>query len=309
MPLISVVIPSYNEQEAVGHLHGELSSVASSMPAVDFEFLFIDDGSTDDTLAEVRALRERDPRVRFISFSRNFGKEAAIFAGLKHATGDFVALIDADLQDPPSLIPEMYRALTEEGYDCAAACRTSRQGESRLRSLLAEAFYKLFNMISKTPLRSGARDFRLMTRQMVDAILELSEVNRFSKGLLTWVGFKTKWIEFSHVDRVAGTTKWSFLGLVRYSIEGIVDFSTAPLSLASALGFFFCIIAFVWVVVIVVRTEVMGNEVAGWSSLACIVLFASGLQFFTIGIMGQYIARTYLETKHRPIYVVRETEQ
>jgi glucosyltransferase len=308
MASISVVVPSYNEQEAVGHLYEELTTVAAGMSEVSFEFIFVDDGSNDGTLDAVRALRDRDPRVRFVSFSRNFGKEAALFAGLKHATGDYVVLIDADLQDPPELIPEMYRAVVEDGYDCAAARRTSRRGESPIRSLFAEAFYRVFNMISKTPLVSGARDFRLMSRQMVDAILELSEVNRFSKGLLTWVGFNTTWIEYSHVDRFAGTTKWSFFGLVRYSIEGIVDFSTAPLALASALGFLFCIVAFVWVIVIVVRTEVMGNEVAGWSSLACIVLFASGLQFFTIGIMGQYIARTYLETKRRPVYVVRETE-
>lgn len=309
MALISVIVPCYDEQETVGRLYDELVEVAAGMSAVDFEYLFVDDGSTDTTLAAVRAMRDADPRVRFVSFSRNFGKEAAIFAGLKHARGDYVVLIDADLQDPPNLIPQMYRAVAEDGFDCAAARRTSRDGESRIRSFFAETFYHLFNMISKTPLVSGARDYRLMTRQMVDAILELCEVNRFSKGLLTWVGFNTTWIEFDHVDRAAGRTKWSFFGLVRYSIEGIVDFSTAPLALASALGFLFCVVAFVWIVVIIVRTWVYGNEVAGWSSLACIVLFASGLQFFTIGILGQYIARTYLETKHRPVYVVRETER
>ncbi len=308
MALISIIVPCYNEQETVGRLHDELTDVATQMGAVDFEYIFVDDGSTDATLATVRGLRDADPRVCFVSFSRNFGKEAAIFAGLKHARGDYVVLIDADLQDPPRLIPQMYRAVVEDGFDCAAARRTSRRGESRVRAFFAESFYRLFNMISKPPLVSGARDYRLMTRQMVDAILELSEVNRFSKGLLTWVGFKTTWVEFDHVDRVAGKTKWSFFGLVRYSIEGIVDFSTAPLALASALGFLFCVVAFVWIGVIIFRTAVYGNEVAGWSSLACIVLFASGLQFFTIGILGQYIARTYLETKHRPVYVVREAE-
>ena len=308
MSLISIVVPSYNEQDALGSLYAEASRVATEMPHVDVEFVFVDDGSTDDTLAVVRRLRESDSRVRFVAFSRNFGKEAAIFAGLKHARGDYVVLMDADLQDPPSLIPRMYQAVVEEGFDCAAARRTSRDGESRIRSFFAENFYRLFNMMSQTELQSGARDYRLMTRQMVDAILELSEVNRFSKGLLTWVGFKTKWIEYSNIERVAGHTKWSFFGLVRYSIEGIVDFSTAPLALASALGFALCLVAFVWVLVIVFRTVSYGNEVAGWASLACIVLFVSGLQFFTIGILGQYIARTYLETKHRPVYIVRETE-
>lgn len=309
MSLISIVVPSYNEQEALGHLFAEVSQVVAEMPSVEMEIVFVDDGSTDDTLAVVRRLREADPRVRFVSFSRNFGKEAAILAGLKHARGDYVVLMDADLQDPPSLIPRMYAAVVDGGFDCAAARRTSRDGESRVRSFFAENFYRFFNMISQTELLSGARDYRLMTRQMVDAILELSEVNRFSKGLLTWVGFKTTWIDYGNVERVAGQTKWSFFGLVRYSIEGIVDFSTAPLALASALGFFCCVAAFVWIIVIIVRTAVYGNAVAGWSSLACIVLFVSGLQFFTIGILGQYIARTYLETKHRPVFIVRETEE
>jgi glucosyltransferase len=309
MTLISIVVPSYNEEESVDHLYAEVVRVASELPDTTLEVLFVDDGSTDGTLDRIRRLRDADSRVRYVSFSRNFGKEAAIFAGLQHARGDYVALMDADLQDPPSLLPEMYRALAEEGYDCAAAFRSTREGESRIRSFFAESFYRVFNTLSKTELVSGARDFRLMSRQMVDAILELCEVNRFSKGLMTWVGFKTKWIEYKNVERAAGRTKWSFLGLVRYSVSGIVDFSTAPLALASALGFVFCAAALIWVIAIVVRTEVFGNQTAGWSSLACIVLFVSGMQFFTIGILGQYIARTYIEVKQRPVYVVRETEK
>jgi glycosyltransferase involved in cell wall biosynthesis len=247
--------------------------------------------------------------VRFVSFSRHFGKEAGLFAGLTYARGDFVVVMDADLQDPPRLLPEMYAAVTDGGWDCAATRRTTRHGESRVRTFFAETFYKVFNALSDTELRNGARDFRLMSRKMVDAILDLCEVNRFSKGLMSWVGFKTTWIDYENVERVAGTSSWSFFDLARYSIEGITNFSAAPLYLASALGFIFCGAAFIWVVVIVIRTLVLGNPTPGWSSLACIVLFASGLQFFTIGILGQYLARTYLETKRRPVFIVRETEE
>jgi glucosyltransferase len=309
MSLISVVVPCFNEQAVLHELHAQVVGVVESLSDVDTEFVFVDDGSTDDTLAVIRQLRESDARVRYVSFSRNFGKEAALLAGLKAARGDYVAIMDADLQDPPRLLLEMYRAVCEEGWDCAAARRTTRHGESATRSFFARMFYRVFNSLSPTELVSGARDYRLMTRQMLEAVLELSEVNRFSKGLLTWVGFRTKWIDYENVERSHGTTKWSFFGLLRYSLEGIIAFSTAPLALASALGFVFCFAAAVWIVAIVVRTEVFGNPTPGWSSLACIVLFASGLQFFTIGILGQYLARTYLETKRRPIYVIRETEE
>ena len=309
MPLISIVVPSYNEDVALRSFYAEVAGVVAALPGAEAEFVFVDDGSADDTLAVIKSLREADPRVRYVSFSRHFGKEAGLFAGLKYARGDFVVVMDADLQDPPQLLPEMYAAVTEGGWDCAAARRTSRDGESRIRSFFAEMFYRLFNALSRTELVNGARDYRLMSRQMVDAILELSEVNRFSKGLMSWVGFKTTWIEYRNVERVAGSSSWSFLGLVRYSIEGITDFSTYPLAFASALGFLFCLAAFIWIAVIIVRTMVFGNPTPGWSSLACIVLFASGMQFFTIGILGQYIARTYLETKHRPVFVVRETEE
>jgi len=287
----------------------ETCRAIAQIPSAEFEFVIVDDGSTDGTLAEIHRLRASDPRVRYVSFSRNFGKEAAMLAGMHRATGDFVALLDADLQDPPRLLPDMYRAVTEEGFDCAATRRLTRTGESKVRSFFANNFYHVFNRISHTQLVPGARDFRLMNRKMTDAILDLAESNRFSKGLFSWVGFNTKWIEYDNVERAAGTTKWSFLGLVRYSIEGIVDFSTVPLALASALGFLFCLAALIWVAVIIFRTLEYGNAVPGWSSLACIVLFSSGMQFLTIGILGQYIARTYLETKHRPQYVVRETEE
>lgn len=309
LSVISLVVPSYNEQETVPRFYEEASRVMAEIPSATFEFVFVDDGSTDGTLAEIHRLRERDPRVRYVSFSRNFGKEAAILAGMRYARGDYVAIMDADLQDPPRLLPEMYRAVTEEGFDCVATRRRTRSGESRLRSFFASNFYRLFNRISHTRLVPGARDFRLMNRKMVDALIALAETNRFSKGLFSWVGFDTKWIEYDNVERAAGTSKWSFMGLVRYSIEGIVDFSTVPLALASALGFLFCLAAFVWIAVIIFRTLAYGNEVPGWSSLACIVLFSSGMQFLTIGILGQYIARTYLETKQRPAYVVRETEE
>jgi glucosyltransferase len=309
MPLVSLVVPSYNEQEVLGLFYDEACKAIADVPSAQFEFIFVDDGSTDATLAEIQRLRASDPRVRYVSFSRNFGKEAAMLAGMQRARGDYVALLDADLQDPPSLLPEMYRIVTEEGFDCVATRRSTRDGESRMRSFFSANFYRVFNRVSRTQLVSGARDFRLMNRQMVDAILELCESNRFSKGLFSWVGFNTHWIEYENVERAAGTTKWSLLGLVRYSIEGIVNFSTAPLAIASALGFAFCLAAIVWIVAIIIRTTVYGNAVPGWSSLACIVLFSSGMQFLTTGILGQYIARMYVETKHRPIYVVRETEE
>ena len=309
MPLISIVVPSYNEEVSLRAFHKEVASVVAAMPNAEAEFIFVDDGSADDTLAVIKSLRQADPRVRYVSFSRHFGKEAGLFAGLTYAHGDFVVIMDADLQDPPRLLPEMYAAVTDGGFDCAATRRSTRNGESRIRTFFAESFYRVFNALSDTELRNGARDFRLMSRKMVDAVLELCEVNRFSKGLLAWVGFKTTWIDYENVERVAGSSSWSFFGLARYSIEGIINFSTAPLAFASALGFLFCLAAFVWVVVIVIRTTVFGNPTPGWSSLACIVLFASGMQFFTIGILGQYLARTYIETKRRPVFIVRETEE
>jgi glucosyltransferase len=309
MPLISIVVPCYNEQESLEIFYEEISRVLGTMGDVESELLLVDDGSSDGTLEVIRRLRAIDPRVRFVSFSRNFGKEAAILAGLRHARGDYVALLDADLQDPPSLLPDMYAAVSSGQWDCAAARRTSRTGESRIRSVFATAFYRLFSAISQTPLVNGARDFRIMSRQMVDALLELCEVNRFSKGLFSWVGFRTVWLDYENVERRAGTTKWSFLQLARYSIDGLVDFSTAPLALASAFGFLLCLAAILGVLFIVIRKLAFGDPVEGWSSLACIILFVGGVQSFSIGIVGEYLSRTYLETKHRPVYVVRETEE
>lgn len=309
MDKISIIIPCYNEEQALPYLYAELQKVTASMPDQEFEFIFINDGSRDKTLFLIKELRKQDERVRFVSFSRNFGKEAAIYAGLKASKGNFVSLIDADLQDPPSLIKEMYHILTtEEEYDCVATRREDRKGEPPIRSFFAKQFYKLMNKISDTEVVDGARDFRFMRRQMVDAILELGEYNRFSKGIFGWVGFNTKWISFENVERVAGETKWSFVGLFFYSMEGIIAFSTRPLYIASLFGILFCIIAFVIICVIIAKTLIWGDPVAGYPSQICIIFFIGGIQLFCLGILGQYLAKTYLETKKRPIYVVRESE-
>ena len=309
MPKISIVVPCYNEQAALPLFYQEITRVAGEMDYAEFEFVFIDDGSKDDTLPTLRRLAAQDGRVRFVSFSRNFGKEAGMLAGLEAATGDFVATMDADLQDPPALLPELYKAVTEEGYDCSATCRTTRAGEPPVRSFFARMFYKLINRISDADIVDGARDYRLMRRAMVDAILSMREYNRFSKGIFGWVGFKTKWAPFVNVERVAGETKWSFWKLFLYSLEGIVAFSTAPLALASVLGVLICLIAFVFVGVVLVKTLAFGDPVGGWPSMMCVMLFLGGVQLLCIGISGQYLAKTYLEAKRRPVYLVRETEE
>ena len=309
MARISIVIPCYNEEAALPLFYQEVCRVAGEMAPVEFEFLFVDDGSRDGTLPLLRQLAARDARVRFLSFSRNFGKEAGMLAGLQHAKGDFVALMDADLQDPPALLPELYRAVTEEGYDCAATCRTTRQGEPPIRSFFAKLFYKLINRISDADIVDGARDYRLMRRSVVDAILSLGEYNRFSKGIFGWVGFRTKWVPYENVERAAGETKWSFWKLLLYSLEGIVAFSTAPLAIASVLGALLCFGSAVGVVVVVCKTLLFGDPVGGWPSTMCVLLFFSGVQLFCTGILGQYLAKTYLETKRRPVYLVRETEE
>ena len=306
---ISLVVPCYNEEAALPLFYQEADRVTRDMSGIDFEFVFVDDGSRDGTLSILRELAERDKRVRFVSFSRNFGKEAGMLAGLEAATGDFVALMDADLQDPPALLPALYKAVTEEGYDCAATRRVTRQGEPPIRSFFARCFYRLINRISDADIVDGARDYRLMRRTVVDAILSMREYNRFSKGIFGWVGFKTKWIPFVNVERVAGETKWSFWKLFLYSLEGIVAFSTAPLAIASILGFLLCVIAFVFIVLVVIKTLAFGDPVGGWPSMMCIILFLGGIQLFCMGILGQYLAKTYLETKHRPVYLVRETEE
>ncbi len=309
MPKISIVVPCYNEEAALPLFYQEITRVAGEMDDVDFEFVFIDDGSKDNTLPELRRLAAADSRVRFVSFSRNFGKEAGMLAGLEAATGDFVALMDADLQDPPSLLPELYRAVTEEGYDCAATRRTTREGEPPIRSFFARMFYRIINKISDADIVDGARDYRLMRRRVVDAILSMREYNRFSKGIFGWVGFKTKWVPFVNVERVAGETKWSFWKLFLYSLEGIVAFSTVPLALASVLGVLLCLAAFVFIVVVLVKTLAFGDPVGGWPSMMCVILFLGGVQLLCIGILGQYLSKTYLETKRRPVYLVRETEE
>ena len=309
MALITIVVPCYNEEQALPLFYQEITRVAQEMAPVDFEFLFVDDGSKDNTMPVLRSLAEADKRVRFLSFSRNFGKEAGMLAGLQHAKGDFVALMDADLQDPPSLLPELYHAVTQEGYDCAATRRTTRQGEPPIRSFFARQFYRLINRISDADIVDGARDYRLMRRSVVNAILSLGEYNRFSKGIFGWVGFKTKWVPYENVERVAGETKWSFWKLFRYSLEGIVGFSTVPLAMASVLGVVLCLAAAVAILVIVVKTLLFGDPVGGWPSMMCAILFLGGVQLLSIGILGQYLAKTYLETKKRPVYLVRETEE
>ena len=309
--LLSIVVPCYNEQEALPYFYKEICRVAEEMKAshgADFEFIFVDDGSKDNTLAIARQLHGQDARVRYISFSRNFGKEAGILAGLEAAKGDYVAMMDADLQDPPALLPEMLDALLKEDYDCAATRRTTRKGEPPIRSFFARMFYKIINRMSDADIVDGARDYRLMRRRMVDAILALPEYNRFSKGIFGWVGFKTKWLEYVNVERVAGETKWSFWKLFLYSLEGIVAFTTAPLALASLMGIAFCALAFVMIVFIIVRTLLFGDPTSGWPSLVCIIFLCSGVQLFCMGVLGQYLAKTYMEVKRRPVYIVRETE-
>lgn len=312
MKKVSAIIPCYNEQEALPYFLKEIRLVADRMSAtkdVVFEFLFVNDGSKDRTLDILREAALVDKRVRYISFSRNFGKEAAMYAGLKNAAGDYVAIMDADMQDPPTLLPEMYEALQSDEYDSVATRRVDRKGEPPIRSFFARCFYRIINRISDADIVDGARDFRLMKRQMVDAILSMSEYNRFSKGIFGWVGFRTKWLPYENVERVAGETKWSFWKLFKYSLQGIIAFSTAPLAISSVLGVILCFVAFLMIVVIVVKTLAFGDPVGGWPSLACITLFLGGIQLLCIGILGQYLAKTYLETKHRPIYIVAETSE
>ena len=307
MKTLSIIVPCLNEEESIPLFYQELCQKTAELP-IALELLFIDDGSTDGSLGEMAALRDRDDRVHYVSFSRNFGKEAAMFAGLEAATGDYIAIMDVDLQDPPELLPTMLKCIEEEGYDCAATRRVSREGEPRIRSWFARAFYRVMGRISKTEIMDGARDFRMMTRQMVDSILKLKEVNRFSKGLFSWVGFHTKWLEYQNVTRAAGETKWSFWKLLIYSIDGIIGFSTVPLSIASVLGLVICIIAFVLIIYFFVKTLIWGDPVAGFPATICITLMLGGLQLFCTGILGQYLSKTYLETKNRPIYIIKKQE-
>lgn len=309
MSLISIVVPCYNEEESLPLFYQAILEMKSSLPEVDFEFIFVNDGSKDNTLKIMRSLAQQDANVHYVSFSRNFGKEAALLAGLAHAQGDYVAVMDADLQDPPALLPEMYETLQTKMYDCVATRRVTREGEPPIRSFFARMFYKLINKISKTEIVDGARDFRLMTRQMVNAILSVQEYNRFSKGIFGWVGFRTKWLEYKNIERAAGQTKWSFWKLFVYSLDGITAFSTVPLSVAAVMGLLFCFLAFAMLIFVFVRALIWGDPVGGWPSLVCIILFVGGIQLFCTGILGQYLAKTYLEVKRCPQYIIQETEK
>lgn len=313
MKLVSIVVPCYNEQEVLPMFYEEITRVTDQMtrdnPELTFEYLFINDGSKDKTLEIFRSLADKDKRVRYISFSRNFGKESGMYAGLKNAKGDYVVVMDADLQHPPSFLPEMYSYVKDGQYDCATTRRVSRKGESKIRSWFARKFYAIMNKISQTEIVDGAQDFRFMTRQMVDAILDMSEYNRFSKGIFSWVGFNVRYIEYENVERPAGTTSWSFWGLFKYSLEGIMAFSTAPLAISSLLGIVSCIIAFILMIITVIKTIAFGEDVAGYPTTICVIFLLSGLQLFCTGILGQYLAKTYLETKKRPIYIAQETDE
>lgn len=308
MKLLSAIVPCYNEEENIRDFYTEFMKNESFFTSkeVDLEIIYIDDGSRDGTVREVKALHEEDPRVHLISFTRNFGKEAGIYAGLQKAKGDFVVMLDADLQDPPALLPKMYELIKGGEYDCVATRRVNRKGEPPIRSFFARRFYHLINRISKTEIVDGARDYRMMTRQFVDSVLSMGEYNRFSKGIFGWVGYRTKWLEFENIERRKGETKWSFWKLFLYALDGIVAFSTAPLSIASFLGVLFCFLAFIMIIAIIIRTLIFGDPTSGWPSMVCIIALVGGVQLFCLGIVGQYIAKTYLEVKHRPIYLTKE---
>ena len=308
MNKISIIVPCYNEEEVLELFYNKITEVSENIDA-EFEYIFVDDGSKDKTLQILKEHSKKDDRVRFISFSRNFGKESAMYAGLKESTGDYVAIMDADLQDPPDLLKEMYDTLLTKEYDCVATKRKTRKGEPILRSFFSRMFYKIINKMTSTEIVNGARDYRLMSRKMVDSILEVTEYNRFSKGIFSWVGFKTKWIAYDNIERAAGKTKWNFWKLFKYSIEGITAFTTTPLVMSAVIGIIFCIIAFIMILFVIFKTLMYGDPVSGWPSTICIILFVSGVQLFCLGIMGEYLAKEYMEVKNRPIYIVKETEK
>lgn len=302
---ITIVVPAYNEAEVIDIFYRTVETVRSGMGRV-FEYLFVDDGSVDDTLSVIKRLADSDERVHYLSFSRNFGKEAAIYAGLAHAKGRLTVVMDADLQDPPELLPEMYRLLTEEAYDCVATRRISRQGEPPIRSLFSRCFYRMINRMSRTEIADGARDYQMMNRKVREAILSVGEYNRFYKGIASWVGYRRKWLEFENRERAAGETKWTFGKLFFYALDGIMSFSTTPLVIASVIGTAFCVVAFVLILVIIIKTLIFGDPTSGWPSMVCLIMMVSGVQLLCIGILGQYQAKTYLETKQRPLYFIRE---
>ena len=307
MEKISVIVPCYNEEKALPLFYEELEKNMKSFPEnIEFEVLFVDDGSRDKTMEVIKALQNNNSNIKYISFSRNFGKEAAIFAGLENASGDYVTLMDADLQDPPSLLLEMYNAIVKDGYDAVGTRRVDRSGEPIIRSFFARIFYKLINKMTSFEMVDGARDYVFMKKEVAHAIISLKEYNRYSKGLFSFVGFKVKWLEYKNIKRVAGETKWSFFKLTKYALEGITAFSTTPLILSSVIGLVFCVVSFLLILVIIFKTLILGDPTSGWPSLVCIIFMVSGIQLFSLGIIGQYLSKTYLEVKQRPIYIVRE---
>ena len=309
MDKISVIVSCFNEEKALPLFYKEMEKQIKNFQNVEFEYMFVDDGSSDNTLKIMKDLHQKDSKVRYISFSRNFGKESAMYAGLEASTGDFVTLMDADLQDPPSLLKEMYDYIKNDGFDIVGTRRVTRKGEPPIRSFFARMFYKIINKMSKVQMVDGARDYMLMTRQATNSLLELKEYNRYSKGLFSFIGYKVKWLEYENIERVAGETKWSFWKLFKYAIEGITAFSTTPLIFSSVLGILFCIISFLLIIIIIGKTLIYGDPTSGWPSLVCIIFMVSGIQLFSLGIIGQYLSKTYLEVKKRPVYIVRETSE
>ena len=308
MEKISIIVPCYNEEAALPLFYEELQkNLKDFNNNVSFEILFVNDGSKDNTINVIKDLASKDNQIKYISFSRNFGKESAIYAGLENASGDYVSIMDADLQDPPSLLKEMYKAVTEESYDAVGTRRVNRKGEPIIRSFFAKLFYKLINKMTPFEMVDGARDYVFMKRQVVEAILSLKEYNRYSKGLFSFVGFDVKWLEYRNIKRVAGDTKWSFWKLTKYAIEGITAFSTAPLLISSAIGLLFCLISFLMILVIIVKTLIFDDPTSGWPSLVCIIFMVSGIQMFSLGIIGQYLSKTYLEIKKRPLFFIKDT--
>ena len=311
MSLLSIIVPCYNEEDSIVAFYEEFISVYNSIIKYDseirYELILVNDGSEDNTLKFLKELASKDENVKYVSFSRNFGKESAMYAGLKNSSGDYVAVMDADLQDHPSLLPKMIMSLNEDDYDIVATRRVSRKGEPPIKSFFARTFYKLFNRISKVELVDGARDYRLMTRQVVDALLKLSEYNRFSKGIFSWVGFNTKWLEYENIERVSGETSWSFWGLFKYALEGVLSFTTVPLVISTVLGTIISIVSFIYLIYIVLSTILFGNDVQGWASIVSIIILLGGIQLLSIGVLGQYLGKTYIETKNRPIYITKET--
>ena len=308
--LLTVIVPCYNEEENIKYFYEEFCKNDSYFlkHAIMYQLIFVDDGSTDGTVTEIKNLHQKDKRVKLLSFSRNFGKEAAIYAGLQHASGNLVAIMDVDLQDPPSLLPQMIDEIFA-GADQVVARRTARQGEPRIRSWFAKLFYKILNCFSQTKVMDGARDYRVMNTRVVEAVLSVTEKNRFSKGIFSWVGFNTKWVAYENVQRKYGQSKWSFWQLWRYAYDGLTAYSTALLSMSSFVGVLFCVLSFLLIIFVVIRKLMFGDPTAGWPSLVCIILLASGLQLLSIGVIGQYLAKTYMEVKNRPVYIVKEKLQ